>query len=85
MPASSPMIKSAKGVEKRRELTQLELHTFPPGGRICFIFEFLLDFRKDNLVILVIRYFFPYQGLILSYRGLMFFRCMRFGHWEIRE
>ena len=42
------MIKSAKGVEKRRELAQLELHTFPRGGgggggSICFIFEFLLD------------------------------------------
>ena len=29
--------------------------------------EFLLDYRKDNLMILVIRYFFPYQGLIFSY------------------
>ena len=32
-----------------------------------FILEFLLDYRKDNLVILVIRYFFPYQGLVLPY------------------
>ena len=31
----------------------------------CFILEFLLDFRKDNLVILVIRYLFPYQGLVI--------------------
>ena len=34
-------------------------------GSLHFILEFLLDYRKDNLVILVIRSFFPYQGLIL--------------------
>ena len=47
---------------------------------IHFIFEFLLDFKKDNLVILVIRSLFPYQVLVLPYRELMFLRCMRFGH-----
>ena len=51
---------------------QLEFHTFPSGGSLCFIFEFLLDFRKDNLMILVIRSLFPYQGLVLPYRELMF-------------
>ena len=64
------------------KLAQLELHTFPSGGggSLCFIFEFLLDFRKYNLMILVIRSIFPYQGLVLPYRGLMFLRLMRFGH-----
>ena len=37
------------------------------GGDLCFILEFLLDLRKDNVVILVIRSFFPYQGLVLPY------------------
>ena len=36
-------------------------------GSLHFILEFLLDYGKDNLVILVIRSFFPYQGLILPY------------------
>ena len=39
---------------ERRELSQLELHTFSSGGggkSLCFLFEFLLYFRKDNLVI----------------------------------
>ena len=29
--------------------------------------KFLLDFKKDNIVILVIRSLFPYQGLGLRY------------------
>ena len=38
------------------------------GGRsLCFILKFLIDFRKDNLMILVIRSFFPYQELVLPY------------------
>ena len=62
MPAASPMIKLAKGRRReRRELAQLELHTFPLEGSLCFILEFLLESRKDNLVILVIRYLFSYQ------------------------
>ena len=69
------MIKSAEGWRRERmELAQLELNTFPLRGggggvcgSLCFILEFLLDFRKDNVVILVIRSFFPYQGLVLPY------------------
>ena len=53
-------------------------------GSLPFILELILDYRKDNLVILVIRFFFPYQGLVLPYRGLTVFRHMRFGHWETR-
>ena len=64
---------------------QLELHTFPSKGSLCFIFDLLLDFRKYNLVIFVIRSLFPYQGLVLIYQGLMFLRHMRFRHWEIHE
>ena len=68
MLASSPMIKPTKGWKREiRELEQLELHTFPSGESLYFIFEFLLDFKKDNLVIFVIRSLFPYQGLVLPY------------------
>ena len=67
------MIKSTKGRRREiRELAQLELHTFPSGGgggggSLCFVLEFLLEFRKDNLIILVIRSLFPYQELVLTY------------------
>ena len=68
MLTASPIIKSAKGWRReRKELVQLGLHTFPLGGSFCFILEFLLDFRKDNLVILVIKSLFPYQGLVFPY------------------
>ena len=36
-------------------------------GSLYFILEFLLDYRKDNLVILVIRSLFHYQGLVSPY------------------
>ena len=64
MPDASPIFKSAKGVKKRKKgVNAVEVHTFPSGGGgiLFFIFKFLLDFRKDNLVILVIRSLFPYQ------------------------
>ena len=57
---------------------------FPRGESLCFILEFLLDFKKDNLVILVIKSLFPYQRLILPYQGFMSFGHMGFGYWEIR-
>ena len=34
---------------------------FPRGESLCFILEFLLDYREDNLVILMIKSLFPYQ------------------------
>ena len=34
-------------------------------GSLWFIFEFILDFLKDNLVILVIKSLIPYQRPIL--------------------
>ena len=40
---------------------------FPREESFYFILKFLLDYRKDNLVILVINSLFPYQRLILSY------------------
>ena len=46
---------------KKNEVQQLGLHTFPSLGSSCFILEFVFDFRKYNLVILVMRYLFPYQ------------------------
>ena len=48
-------------VKKKNEVRQLGLHTFPLLGSSCFILEFVFDFRKDNLVILVMRSLFPYQ------------------------
>ena len=66
------MIKSTK--RRRREIRELAGVAYRSlggggggGGSLCFVFEFLLEFRKDNLIILVIRYFFPYQELVLSY------------------
>ena len=55
-----------KGIEKKgKEVPQLALRTFPLLGSSCFILEFVFDFRKDNLVILVMRSLFPYQRSIL--------------------
>ena len=66
MSASSPMLKSIKRIEKKeKEVPQLGLRTFPSLGISYFILEFVFDFRKDNLVILVMRYLFPYQRPIL--------------------
>ena len=66
--AASPMIKSTKGWRRRRrEFTQLELHTFPSSPSFRIILKSLLDYREDNLVILVIKSIFPYQRLILPY------------------
>ena len=40
VPTASPMIKSAKGWRnERRELTQLELHTFPLWGVFLFYIQ----------------------------------------------
>ena len=50
---------------KKKEVQRLGLHTFPSEGRFCFILEFVLDFRKDNLIILAIRSLFPHQRQIL--------------------
>ena len=36
-------------------------------GNFCFILEFLLDFWKDNLVMLVVELLIPYQRPILPY------------------
>ena len=54
------------------ETVRIAYHSLGGGGSFYFILEFLLDFRKDNLVIFVIRFLFPYQGLVLPFRGLMF-------------
>ena len=49
----------------RLPLRQLGLYTFPSLESSCFTLEFVFDFRKDNLVILVMRSLFPYQRPIL--------------------
>ena len=69
-PAASPMIKLAIWRGRRRRLRQLKLHRrncipFPRGKSSSFILEFVFDFRKDNLVHLVMRSLFPYQRPIL--------------------
>ena len=62
------MIKSGKGVEKRNKgVGAVGVAYLYFVESLCFILEFLLDYRKDNLVILLIRFIFPYQGLVLSY------------------
>ena len=70
--------------KKRKGISAVGVAYLSLWRNFCFILEFLLNFRKDNLVIFVIRSFFPYQGLVLPYRGLRFLRHMRFGHLEIR-
>ena len=77
---ASPMIKSTKMVEKKKGVSAIGVAYISLGGSLCFIFKILLDFKKDNLMILVIRYLFPYKGLVLPYRGIMFLRYRRFGH-----
>ena len=66
--------------KRKKGVSTVEVPYLSLRGSLCFILEFFLDFRKDNLVILVIRSLFPYQGLVLPYRGLMFLKHMRFGH-----
>ena len=62
---ASPMIKLAKRIEKKeQEVPQLGLRTLPSLGSSYFILEFVFDFRKENLVILVMS-LFPYQRPIL--------------------
>ena len=40
-------------VEKRKKrVSVIEIAYFPLGGSFCFIPKFILDFRKDNLMIL---------------------------------
>ena len=57
----SSMIKSAKMIEKRQTgVSAVRISYLSLKGEFCFILEFLLDFRKNNPVILVIRYIFPY-------------------------
>ena len=66
--ASSSMIKSAKTVEKRNKgVCTIGGAYLSLVGSLYFILEFLLYYRKDNLVILVIRSLFLYQGLVLPY------------------
>ena len=48
------MIESTKGVEKRKkEVSAVGVTYLSLGVSICFILKFLLDFRKDNLVITI--------------------------------
>ena len=66
MTAASLMIKSAKMGEKRekKEDNTFRVAYISLVGSLTFILGFFLDYRKDNLIILVMRSFFPYQGLI---------------------
>ena len=66
MSAASSMHKSAKRIKKKeKEVRQLGSRTFPSLGSFCFILEFVFDFRKENLAILVMRSLFPYQRSII--------------------
>ena len=78
------MLKSTRMEKKKKGISAIGVGYLPIVRSLSFILEFLLDYRKYNLVILVIRSFFPYQGLILPSQGLTFLRRMGFGHWETR-
>ena len=60
VPAASLMIKSAKDrEEKEGSSCSWNCIPFPRGESFYFTLEFLLDYREDNLVILVIKSLFP--------------------------
>ena len=50
---------------KKKEVEAVGIAYFSLKGSFCFIIEFVLDVMKDNLMIFVIRSFFPYQRPIL--------------------
>ena len=68
VPVTSPMLKLAKRMEKIRKPIGVDriAYLFSVGG-FSFILEFLLDFWKDNPVMLVIESLIPYQRPILHY------------------
>ena len=49
----------------KKEVEIVGIAYFSLVGSFCFILEFVFDFTKDNLVILVMRYLFSYQRLII--------------------
>ena len=62
VPTASPMINSAKRMEKMKEkVCAVRIAYLSLIGSLCFIPEFLLNPWKDNLVILAIESLFPYQ------------------------
>ena len=68
VPIASPMIKLVtrmEKIEKKAYVVKIAYLFFV--GSFYFIFEFPFHSWKDNLVISVIKYFFPYGGLILPY------------------
>ena len=44
------------------------------------VYESLLDFWRENILILGIKYLFPYQGLIIPYQRLIFSGNNGFGN-----
>ena len=64
--AASPMIKSAKRMEKiKKKVYAVIIAYLSLVESLCFILEFLLNPWKDNLVNLAIESLFPYQIPIL--------------------
>ena len=49
----------------KRKICVVRIAYLPLVGNFCFILGFLLDSWKDNLLIFVIEFLFPYQRLIL--------------------
>ena len=64
------MIKSVKRMKNRKNGVRaigIAYLSLVRKESLCFILKFLLDYKEDNLVILVIKSLFLYQGLILPY------------------
>ena len=66
--AASSMLKLAKRMEKKKKPIGVDrvVYLFSVGG-FSSIFEFLLDFWKDNPIISPIESLIPYQRPILRY------------------
>ena len=54
-----------KNGEEKKGSTRVRIAYLSLVGSLWFIFEFILDFWKGNLVILEIKSFIPYQRLII--------------------
>ena len=74
-------------MEKKKKKVCVVGIAYPPimgdlPNLLKVVHDSLLDFRKENLLILGIKSLLPYQRLILPYQGLILSRNNGFGHWK---
>ena len=70
--------------KKKQRVHTVGIAYLPLVGDLLYLYkvvhEFLLDFRKENILILEIKSLLPYQGLIIPYQGLIFSGNKGFGN-----